>query len=148
MGRLGMGYWEYQKFQSCKLCKRQTEWNASVIILPYPHDAWAYFCPIFNFVSNGVWASLNLMSGSFEKFWWFWFMVVYGGFLPGKTDHETNIGIFEQLKFLGRFYPVVFGFWARLELINFAQASCGYGYTYIFILDLAPVYWLASSLLF
>jgi hypothetical protein len=42
----------------------------------------------------------------------------FPGFLPGKTDHETNIAIFYQLKTLGKFYPIVFEFWARLEIIN------------------------------
>jgi hypothetical protein len=42
----------------------------------------------------------------------------FPGFSPGKTDHKTDIGIFDHLKTLGRFYPIVFGFWARLEVIN------------------------------
>jgi hypothetical protein len=43
----------------------------------------------------------------------------FPGFLPGKTDRETNFGISDQLKILGKFYPphpTVFEFWARLEI--------------------------------
>jgi hypothetical protein len=68
--RLGsFGYYEKEKMQEGNLetvpvhgkCKPELKHSLSSKLpgckVPYPHDAWADFCPIFNFVSLGLWAS-------------------------------------------------------------------------------------------